>query len=75
MAMRQMMEDVMAKVIKFYIPDSFPKKVSCIARTEPGEVIEFRLPRGKGVGDAVREPAAGGPHTKEGAIPMWTFCI
>jgi hypothetical protein len=73
--MRQMMEDVMAKVIEFYIPDCFPKKVSCMARTEPSEVIEFRLPRGKGVGDAVGEPAAGESHTKGSAIPMWTFRI
>jgi len=73
--MRQVMEDVMAKVIEFYIPDSFPKKVNRIAPNERGEVIAFRLPRGKGVGDAVRESAAGDLHTKEGAIPMWTFCI
>jgi hypothetical protein len=40
-AMRQTMEDVMAKVIEFYIPDSFTKKVKCIAPNERGKVIEF----------------------------------
>jgi hypothetical protein len=39
--MRQTMEDVMAKVIEFYIPDSFTKKVNCIAPNERGKVIEF----------------------------------
>jgi hypothetical protein len=46
-AMRQMMEDVMAKVIKFYIPDFFPNKVNCIARNERGKVIEFPSPKQK----------------------------
>jgi len=35
------MEDVMAKVIEFYTPDSLPKKVTCAARNQPGKVIEF----------------------------------
>jgi hypothetical protein len=73
--MRQMMEDVMAKVIEFYIPDSFPKKVSCLAPNECGKVIEFLLPRGKRLVMQFREPASNDPHAKEGAIPMWTFCI
>ena len=47
MAMRQRMDDVMAKVIEFYIPVSFVKKVNRIARDERGKVIEFRLPREK----------------------------
>jgi hypothetical protein len=42
-----MMEDVMAKVIEFYIPDCFPKKVNCIAPNERGKVIEFRSPKKK----------------------------
>jgi hypothetical protein len=69
------MEDVVAKVIEFYIPDSFPKKVSCIAPNERGEVIEFRLRRGKGMTMQFREPASHDAFAKEGAIPMWTFCI
>jgi hypothetical protein len=40
-AMPQTMEDVMAKVIEFYIPDSFTKQVKCIAPIERGKVIEF----------------------------------
>jgi hypothetical protein len=71
--MRQMMEDAMARVIKFYIPDYFPKKVNCIAPNERGKVIELRLPRGKELAMQFREPTAGDPHTKEGAIPMWPF--
>jgi hypothetical protein len=69
-----MMEDVMAKVIEFYIPDLFSKKVS----TAPGErskVIEFRLPHIKGPVLEFREPAPRDPETKAGAIPMWGFCI
>lgn len=41
-----MMEDVMAKVIEFYIPDLFSTKAS-ISHSERGKVIEFHLPRGK----------------------------
>jgi hypothetical protein len=70
-----MMEDAMAKVIAFYIPDSFPKKVNRIAPNEHGNVIEFRLPRGKGLTMQFHEPASHDPPAKEGAIPMWTFCI
>jgi hypothetical protein len=40
-AARQMMEDVMAKVIKFFIPEYFLKKVNCIAPNQRGKVIEF----------------------------------
>jgi hypothetical protein len=67
------MEGVMAKVIDFYVPDVFRKTVS-IARTEPGKVIEFRLPRGKEVAMQFRESASLNPSTKEGGIPTWTFC-
>ena len=63
----------MAKVIKFYIPECFPNKVG--ARTGPGEVIEFRLPRGKGLTMQFHEPASHEAYAKGGAIPMWTFCI
>jgi hypothetical protein len=70
-----MKEDVMTKVIEFYIPDLFAKRINCIARTEPGKVIEFRLPRGKGLTMEFREPASHDPSAKEGAIPMWTFCL
>ena len=73
--MRQMMEDVMAKVIAFYIPDSFQKKVNRIAPIERGKVIEFRLPRGKGLTMQFHESASHDAYAKEGAIPMWTFCI
>jgi len=45
--MRQMMEDVMAKVIEFYIPNSFTKKINCIAPNERGKVIEFPSPKRK----------------------------
>ena len=31
----------MAKVIEFYIPNSFPKKVNCIAPNERGKLVEF----------------------------------
>jgi hypothetical protein len=72
--MRQMMEDVMAKVIKFYIPDLFSQKVS-VAHSERGKVIEFRLPHVKGPVLQFREPAPREPNTKAGAIPMWGFCI
>jgi hypothetical protein len=41
------MDDVMAKVIEFYIPVSFVKKVNRIARDERRKVIEFRLPSEK----------------------------
>jgi hypothetical protein len=34
-ATRQVMEDVMAKVIEFYIPDLFSNKVSTPAPSEP----------------------------------------
>jgi hypothetical protein len=73
--MRQMMEDVMARVIAFYIPDSFQKKVNRIAPIERGKVIEFRLPRGKGLTMQFHESASHDAYAKEGAIPMWTFCL
>jgi hypothetical protein len=38
---RRMMEDVMAKVIKFYIPDSLPKKANYKGRGQLGKLIEF----------------------------------
>jgi hypothetical protein len=41
------MEDVMAKVIEFYIPGSVTKKVNCIAPNERGKVIEFSSPKKK----------------------------
>ena len=31
----------MAKVIEFYIPNSFPKRVNCIAPHERGKLVEF----------------------------------
>ena len=37
----------MAKVIEFYIPVSFVKKVNRIARDEGGKVIEFPSPKKK----------------------------
>ena len=64
----------MAKLIEFYIPDLFSKKVST-AQGERSKVIEFRLPHVKGPVLQVREPAPRDPDTKEGAIPMWGFCI
>jgi hypothetical protein len=73
-AMRQMMEDVMAKVIEFYIPDLFSKQVST-ARGERGKVIEFCLPRVKAPVLQFREPAPREMDAKAGAIPMWGFCI
>jgi hypothetical protein len=45
--MRQMMEDVMAKVIEFYIPGSLAKQVTCKAPSERGKVIEFPSPKKK----------------------------
>ena len=71
--MRLMMEDAMAKVIEFYIPGLFPKKVNCMTRTEGGKVIEFRLPSGKAM--QFREPPSREPSAKERALPMWTFCF
>jgi len=73
--MLQMMEDVMANVIAFYIPDSFQKKANHLALNERGKVIEFRVPRGKGLTMQCHEPASHDACAKEGAIPMWTFCI
>lgn len=70
-----MSEDVMAKVIEFYIPDLFPKRVNHIARTKPGKVLEFRSPGGRGLVMQFRDPASPDPDAKEGAIPMWTFCF
>jgi hypothetical protein len=40
-----MVEDVMAKVIEFYVSDSLPKNSNHIARKERGKLIEFRLPK------------------------------
>ena len=71
--MRQVMEDVMAKVIEFYIPDLFSKKVST-AQGDRGRLIEFRLPHVKGAVLQFREPAPREPDTKAGAIPIWGFC-
>jgi hypothetical protein len=68
------MEDVMAKVIEFYIPDLFSKKVST-AQSERCKVIEFRLPHVKGPVLQSCEPAPREPDKKAGAIPMWGFCI
>jgi hypothetical protein len=73
--MQQMKEDVMAKVIEFFIPDYFPRKVNRIAPNECGKVIQFRLPRGKGLTMQFHEPTSHDAYAKEGAIPMWTFCI
>lgn len=64
----------MAKVIEFYIPDIFRRSVYPVARTEFGKLIEFCLPRGQGVVVQLRKSPAVDAHTKEGAIPMWTFC-
>jgi hypothetical protein len=41
-----MMEDVMAKVIEFYVPGSLPRKVSYTARNDRGKLIEFPSPKG-----------------------------
>jgi hypothetical protein len=72
--MRLIMENVMAKVIEFYVPGFFPKGVNCTTGTEGGKVIEFRLPRENGLPIQFREPAPRDPQTKEGAIPIWLFC-
>jgi hypothetical protein len=64
----------MAKVIEFYIPDLFSRKVST-AQGQRGKLIEFRLPYVKGAVLQFREPAPREPGTKAGAIPMWGFCI
>jgi hypothetical protein len=69
-----MVEDVMAKVIEFYIPDLFSKKVST-AQGGRSKVIEFRLPHVKGPVLQFRKPAPREPDTKAGTIPMWGFCI
>ena len=45
--MRQMVEDVMAKVIEFYVPDSLQKKANVRARNECGKLIEFRSAKAK----------------------------
>jgi hypothetical protein len=68
------MEDVMAKVIEFYIPDLYSKKV-IVAQDERGKVIEFRLPCAKGVAMQFREPAPLDPDMQARAIPMLGFCI
>jgi hypothetical protein len=44
-ARRQMMEDVMANVIEFYVSDSLPGKSNYIARKESRKLIEFRVPK------------------------------
>jgi hypothetical protein len=41
-----MMEDVMAKLIEFYVPDSFSKKPASTARSERGKLIELPSPKG-----------------------------
>jgi hypothetical protein len=33
----------MAKVIEFYIPNQFQKKVAWVPRQERGKIIEFRV--------------------------------
>lgn len=38
----------MAKVIKFYLPDSLTKKANYTARNERGKLIEFSRARGNG---------------------------
>ena len=75
MPLQLMMEIAMAKVIEFHTPDLFPKRANSMTRTQCGKVIEFRLPLGKALAMQIREPASREAHTKEGAIPMWTFCI
>lgn len=65
----------MAKVIRIYIPDCFPKGIIRVARTEPGKVIEFRAPRDRGLVMQFRDPASPDPDTKKGAPAVWTFCI
>jgi hypothetical protein len=40
-----MVEGVMAKVIEFYVSDSWPKKSNCITRKERGKLIEFPSPK------------------------------
>jgi hypothetical protein len=40
-----MMEGVMAKVVEFYVPDSWPRKTKYIPRKERGKLIEFRPPK------------------------------
>jgi hypothetical protein len=39
------MEDVMAKVIEFYVPHSFSKKANYTARSERGKLIELPPPK------------------------------
>lgn len=65
----------MAKVIEFYIPDSFSEKANVIAPNERGKVIEFGLPRGKSLMTQFHEPSTHDTYAKERVIPMWTFCI
>jgi hypothetical protein len=38
--------DIVAKIIEFYIPDSFPRKVAWVSPARRGKVIEFssRIP-------------------------------
>lgn len=64
----------MAKVIEFYTPDHFPKNANRMTRTQCGKVIEFRLPLRKALATQIPETASCEPHTKAGAIPVWTFC-
>jgi hypothetical protein len=37
------MRVVMAKIIEFYIPERFQKKVRCVPELQRGKVIEFPL--------------------------------
>lgn len=69
------MEDVMAKVIEFYISDFLPKRPDRIARTEPGKVIEFQLPRGKGLEMQFSEPGSTDLDAEQGTTPTGKFCI
>lgn len=72
MPLRAVMEDVMAQVIEFHIPDFFPRKVSTDC-AERGKLIEFRLPHRKGNAMQSHEPASRDSRRKQQAIPIWSF--
>jgi hypothetical protein len=40
-------EDVMARIVEFYIPTSFRRKVTPVQHSQPGKLIEFSLPAKK----------------------------
>lgn len=69
------MEDVMAKVIRFYVLDLLSKGIYHVARTEPGKVIEFRTPAEKDLVMQFRDPSSPNPDAKKAGGPTWTFCI